>query len=64
MRSTRSLAIGLILGLAITTASADGRKKIREAVESRYTLPESAPMPIPGTDAESIRKPDAKEDGK
>ena len=28
MRSRRSLAIGLILGLAITTASADGRKKI------------------------------------
>ena len=28
MRSTRSLAVGLILGLAITTASADGRKKI------------------------------------
>lgn len=34
----------------------ESRAAIREAVERRYTLPTSSPMPIPGTDAESVRQ--------
>lgn len=30
---------------------ADGRKRLREAVERRYTLPSTSPMPMPDTDA-------------
>jgi HAD superfamily hydrolase (TIGR01484 family) len=33
--------------------AAEGRNLLREAVERRYTLPASTPLPIPGTDAVS-----------
>jgi HAD superfamily hydrolase (TIGR01484 family) len=36
-------------------SAADGRKLIRAAVERRYTQPASAPLPVPGTDAERTR---------
>jgi len=34
---------------------ADSRARIKEAIEHRYTLPASTPMPMPGTDAASRR---------
>ena len=33
----------------------ESRKLIRAAVERRYTQPASAPLPMPGTDAEKVR---------
>jgi len=33
---------------------ADSRKMIRTAVENRYTLPASSPLPMPGTDAAPV----------
>ena len=38
-------------------SAAESRKRIREAVERYYTLPASAPLPMPGTDAASQRHP-------
>jgi hypothetical protein len=38
-------------------SAADSRQLIRAAVERRYTQPASAPLPMPGTDAESVRTP-------
>ena len=32
-------------------SAADSRARIKEAIEHRYTLPASTPMPMPGTDA-------------
>jgi HAD superfamily hydrolase (TIGR01484 family) len=38
-------------------SAAESRKQIRAAVERRYTQPASAPLPMPGTNAESVRTP-------
>ena len=38
-------------------SGAESRKLIRGAVERYYTLPASAPLPIPGTDAAPRRNP-------
>jgi hypothetical protein len=34
--------------------AAESRRRIRTAVESRYTLPATAPLPLPGTDAAPV----------
>jgi hydroxymethylpyrimidine pyrophosphatase-like HAD family hydrolase len=36
--------------------AAESRKQIRAAIEERYTLPASSPLPLPGTDAAAARK--------
>ncbi len=36
-------------------SASESRKLIRAAVERRYTQPASAPLPMPGTDAEKVR---------
>jgi hypothetical protein len=33
---------------------AESRRRIRESIESRYTLPATAPLPLPGTDAAPV----------
>ena len=33
---------------------AESRRRIRATVESRYTLPATAPLPLPGTDAAPV----------
>jgi hypothetical protein len=35
---------------------AESRRRIREAVERRYTLPATAPLPLPGTDAAPVHE--------
>ena len=35
-------------------APAESRRRVRAAVEAKYTLPATAPLPLPGTDAAPV----------